>query len=376
MTVLVAWRILIHEKLRSALAAGGIFIALLMIFLQLGFFVAVPKSGLQVYDSLRFDLLLVSTAYVYQAEANEFPRQRLYQALALPEIASAEPFYEGEGRWLNIEGGLARDIFIMGFKPGDRIFLVPDINRRLDMLRRPDTVLIDDQTRPMYGPRTPGRRVEINNRTVEIAGSYFVGTGFLGLGAAVTSDLNFIRIFPHRSLSAPNLGLVALKPGVEPDHVAGRLRAILPADTRVFTRAELDAYERAYWVKRTATGIIFGFGVLMSVIVGTVILYQTLATQITRQLPEYATLKAIGYSDTDLGKIVTGVAVILSGSVFIPAILAALAIYAKVRTAVRLPIEMTFSRVVVVLAMALLMAMASALLAVGRVRRADPADLF
>jgi putative ABC transport system permease protein len=151
---------------------------------------------------------------------------------------------------------------------------------------------------------------------------------------------------------------------------------MLPADTRVFTRSELAAHERSYWIKRTATGIIFGSGVIVPVIVGMVILYQTLATQIARQLPEYATLKAIGYRDADLGRIVTTLAVILSSFAFAPAIPAAVAIYGKVRVMARLPIEMTLSRVVSVLAVALLMSAASALLAVRSLRRADPAELF
>jgi putative ABC transport system permease protein len=193
---------------------------------------------------------------------------------------------------------------------------------------------------------------------------------------AVTSDVNFIRIFPKRSLGAVNLGLVVLKPGSDPDLAAARLRAMLPADTRVFTRAELNAHERAYWVKRTATGIVFGFGVVISVIVGVVILYQTLATQIIRQLAEYATLKAMGYTDAELGRIVTALAVILSSCAFVPAVAAGTAIYSQVRVIARLPIDMTLSRVVTVLAVALLMSVASALLAVRSVRRADPADLF
>jgi putative ABC transport system permease protein len=347
-----------------------------MIFLQLGFYVAVPRSGMQVYESLRFDLLLVSSAYVFQAESFEIPRQRLYQALSLPEVASAEPFYQSDGHWLNVDGGVSRDIFVMAFRPEEGIFRIPEINRGLSVLRRPDTLLLDSQTRPMYGPQTPGRKVEIDKRNVEIGGSYVLGTGFLGLGVAVTSDVNFIRIFPKRSLGAVNLGLVVLKPGLDPDLAAARLRAMLPADTRVFTRAELDAHERAYWVKRTATGIVFGFGVVISVIVGVVILYQTLATQIIRQLAEYATLKAMGYTDAELGRIVTALAVILSSCAFVPAVAAGTAIYSQVRVIARLPIDMTLSRVVTVLAVALLMSVASALLAVRSVRRADPADLF
>ena len=376
MTGLVAWRILAYEKGRSALAVGGIFIALLMIFLQLGFYVAVPKGGMQVYNALKFDLLLVSSDYVHQAEAYEFPRQRLYQALSLPEVATAEPLYEGEGHWLNAAGHDSRDIFVIGLQPAEGIFTAPGVDRQLVAMRRRDTVLVDNQTLPMFGPLTAGRKVEINHRTIEIEGRYDLGTGFLGLGAALTSATNFIRIFPQRSLESVNLGLVGLRSGADPERVAAQLRALLPADTQIFTRAQLQDDEVGYWLKRTATGLIFGFGVIVSVVVGMIILYQTLATQITRQLPQYATLKAMGYGDADLRRIVASLALIISAVALVPSVAAATLIYGRVRVITRLPIEMTASRVIWVVLAAFLMSVASALLAARGVRRADPADLF
>jgi putative ABC transport system permease protein len=375
-TSLVAWRILTHEKGRSALATSGIFIALLMIFLQLGFYSSVPKGGMLMYDAMRFDLLLTSSAYVFQGESFEFPRRRLYQAWTQPEVVSAVPVYQGEASWLNEAKGLRRDIFIMAFKPADRIFAVPDIERQLDSLRRADTVLVDSQTLPAYGPQTVGRRVEIGERTVEIAGNYRLGTGFVGLGALVMSDLDFLRLFPERPLGAVNLGLLRLRAGSDPDLVAGRLRASLPDDTRVFTRAEIREHEEAYWQRRTATGLVFGFGVIVSIVVGIVILYQTLSTQIARQLSQYATLKAIGYTDGYLGRIVVSLAVVWAGLAFIPALAAAIMISHKAREMSRLPIEVTSWRVAAVLLIALTMSAASALVAVHRVRRADPADVF
>jgi putative ABC transport system permease protein len=375
-TNLVAWRILTHEKGRSALATGGIFIALLMIFLQLGFYSSVPKGGMLMYDAMRFDLLLTSSAYVFQGESFEFPRRRLYQAWTQPEVVSAVPVYQGEASWLNEAKGLRRDLFIMAFKPADRIFAVPDIERQLDSLQHADTVLVDSQTLPAYGPQTVGRRVEIAERTVEIAGNYRLGTGFVGLGALVMSDLNFLRLFPERPLGAVNLGLLRLRAGSDPDLVAGRLRASLPDDTRVFTRAEIGEHEEAYWQRRTATGLVFGFGVIVSIVVGIVILYQTLSTQIARQLSQYATLKAIGYTDGYLGRIVVSLAVVWAGLAFIPALAATIMISHKAREMSRLPIEVTGWRVAAVLLIALTMSAASALVAVHRVRRADPADVF
>lgn len=376
MSTLLTWRILLHEKGRNALAVAGIFIAILMIFLQLGFYASVPRAGMLVYDQLAFDIMLTSSDYVFQEQSYDFPRQRLYQALSIPDVASVSPMYQGEAQWLNTTDRLRRDVFVMGFRLDDDSVKVPDIRRQRALLQRNDTVLVDNMTLPMYGPQTRGHVVEIADRAVEIAGTYLLGTGFLGLGAVVTSDLNFIRIFPRRSLDSVNLGLVTLKDGSDPKLAAARLRALLPPDTRVFTRAELDAYEETFWRKRTSTGLVFGFGVAVSVVVGMVILYQTLATQIIRHLPQYATFKAIGYTDGYLQRVVLSLALITAGLAFVPALATAVMAYDKLRTLARLPIEMTPARIVGVLVIALTMSGATALLAVSKVRRADPADLF
>jgi putative ABC transport system permease protein len=376
MSTLLAWRILVHEKGRNALAVAGIFIAILMIFLQLGFYASVPRAGMLVYNQLAFDIMLTSSDYVFQEQSYDFPRQRLYQALSIPEVASVSPMYQGEAQWLNTTDGLRRDVFVMGFRLDDDSVRVPDIRRQRSLLQRNDTVLVDNMTLPMYGPQVRGLVVEIADRAVEIVGTYLLGTGFLGLGAVVTSDLNFVRIFPRRSLERVNLGLVTLKEGSDPGPAAARLRALLPPDTRVFTRAELDAYEETFWRKRTSTGLVFGFGVVVSVVVGMVILYQTLATQIIRHLPQYATFKAIGYTDGYLQRVVLSLALITACLAFVPALATAVMAYDKLRTLARLPIEMTPARIVAVLVIALTMSGATALLAVSKVRRVDPADLF
>jgi putative ABC transport system permease protein len=373
---MVAWRILMHERARNILTIGGIFVSILMIFLQLGFYSSVPKAGMLVYNHLRFDLILTSSSYVFQEQAYEFPRERLYEALALPEIRSAVPFYQSEGSWLNSAEGLRRDIFVMACNLADRCFRDEDIEEQQALLQRPDTVLIDAATLAMFGPQTTGHHAEINRREVEIVGRYRLGTGFTGLGAAVMSDLNFARSFPDRSLAEVNFGLLRLRPGADPAPVAAALRRLMPPDVQVFTRDELARYEEAFWRTRTSTGLIFGFGVAVSVVVGFVILYQALTTQVVRQLPQYATLRAIGYTDRQLHHIVLSIAVFTSGVAFLPAWIAAIATYAKVRDLARLPIEMTAARVVVVFVVVIAMSTATALVAAQKLRRADPADLF
>jgi putative ABC transport system permease protein len=373
---LVAWRLLTHDKGRNALAIGGILLAILLIFLQLGFYMSVPKGGLLFYDAMRFDLVITSSAYVFEAQPGSFPRRRLYQALALPEVTAAFPVYHGSGRWLDPAGGMARDVFVIGFNPRDGIFNVGEIERQTELLRRPDTVLVDTDSRPEFGPLRADREIEIEQRRITIGGTYHLGTGFVGLGVALTSDLNFERIFPQQALSDVNLGLLTLRGDADPDQVARRLREILAPDTQVFTRAELFEHETSHWVTRTSTGLIFGFGVIVAVVVGLVILNQTLSTQITRQLPQYATLKAMGYTDRDLSGIVVTLALIMSTIGFVPATAMAVAIYAIVRRVTMLPIEMTSARMLAVFAIAWTISVLSALLALRVMRRADPVDLF
>jgi len=372
----VAWRILTDRKGRTALATGGIFIAILLIFVELGFFVAVPQGGMLIYDHMRFDLLLTSDKYLFQSESGQLPRARLTTAAAIPDVAQASPVWLGGAKWQDPAGGPRLDVSLIGLDPRAGVFAVPDIERQSEVLERPDTVLVDGATRSLFGSLMAGRVVDIAGHRVTIGGDYSLGTGFLGLGVALAGEANFFRIFPFRPRDNANLGLVTLKPGADPARVAAALRAALPADTRVFTRPELVAHEVEYWTTRTATGLIFGSGLIVSFIVGIMVLFQTLATQITRQLPQFATLKAIGYRDRYLDAIVLIEALLLTAVAFVPALGAALAIYAVVREKTLLPLSLSPGEFAAVFAITLVMAAISAMLSLGALRRADPAEIF
>ncbi|AMN45467.1 ABC transporter permease DevC [Rhodoplanes sp. Z2-YC6860] len=376
MKLRVAWRMLVHEKGRAALAVGGVFVAILLIFLQLGFYLSVPRGGLLFYNAMRFDLLLTSSAYVIQAQSNDFPRRRLYQALAVPEVATAAAVYHDSGLWLNAETGVQRDVFVIAFDPNNRVFDVPEIEQKASVLRQQDTILVDGASRPELGALRVGRRIEIAKRAVTIGGVYRLGIGFVGLGVVLTSDLNLIRLFPNRNLGDINLGLLTLRPGADPDAVAEKLRQILPEDTAVLTRKELAARETDHWMTRTSTGLIFGFGTIVAFIVGLVILNQTLSTQIARHLPQYATLKAIGYTDAALAGIVVTLAILIATLSYLPAALISTGIYALVSAFTPLPVSQTPSRLLTVLAVTWVMSTISALIAIRVLRRADPVELF
>jgi len=358
------------------LATAGIFIAILLVFIELGFFVAVPQGGLLIYDHMRFDLLVVSNKYLFQAQSGQFARSRLQTARTVAEVAQATPVYLGAGKWQDPKGGLKLDLSLIAIDPRAGAFAVPDIAGQVAVLEKPDTVLVDSATRSLFGPLEAGRIVDIAGRRETIGGTFVLGTGFLGLGVAVVSEGNLFRIFPRRPPDSVNFGLVMLKPGADRDAAAKALRAALPNDTRVFTRPELVNHEVAYWTTRTATGLIFGSGLVVSFVVGIMVLYQTLATQISRQLPQFATLKAIGYTDRFLDAIVLSESFLIMFVAFLPALGAALIVYAEVRRQTLLPLSLSPTELGIVFAITLLMAAISAFLSLSGLRRADPAEIF
>ena len=151
----LAWRILTHDKGRTALAVAGVFLAIVLVFVQLGFFIAVPRGGMLLYDRTQFDLLIASTAYEYQVQPGEFPLSRLDKARTVPEVALAAPLYFGSAKWRSGEDGKAPDIFVIGLDSRYPIFSSEDINHQLAVLDRANTALVDSATRPMFGPLTP-----------------------------------------------------------------------------------------------------------------------------------------------------------------------------------------------------------------------------
>src|SRR5262249_10769811 len=143
-------------------------------------------------------------------------------------------------------------ILMMAINPSDQVFQLPDLTEQLGLLRYPDTVLMDRDTRSELGPHAAGTVTELNQRPVTIVGAYTLGLGFSALGALITSDQNFARIMQGYDLEQVSLGLLTVAPNAAPDGVAHRLRRLLPPDVQVLTRDELGAVEQRYWVEVAA----------------------------------------------------------------------------------------------------------------------------
>lgn len=373
----LAWRNISHSRVRALSALCGISFAILLIFMQLGFRASARTSAILVYDSLDFDVLLVSPQYSFIARPGDFSRARLEQVRGWPGVESVTPFWIGFGEWRNPETRQAWGMLLLGAEPDDRPFRQEAINAQLPGLGFPDRALIDTRSRPEFG-RALGVGVasEVEGRRLELAGSFTVGTGFVSGATAIMSRQTLQRITGARLFSRVNLGLVKLRPDASPAELVGALGPLLAPDVEVYTRAELLEREQDFWLNTKPIGIMFTSGVFVAFVVGAVILYQVLASEVQNRLKEYATLKALGYTDGYVYGVVLRQGLILAGLGFLPAMGWAALLYHLLRTQALLPVEMAPARVAGVLGLTIAMALLASFFAVKKLRSADPADLY
>jgi putative ABC transport system permease protein len=370
------WRNLLDRKLRLLLRVAAVTFPIMLIFVQIGFYDAVLNTATVIQQSLNADLFLVSSAYINISRAGTFPRARLYQAASIAGVERVAPLYVGHRAYQNPATLARRELLVFGIDPEERTFRLPDVADHLRALTVPDTVLIDRNSRPEFGPQQTGTTTQVERKRVEIVGQYTIGTGFAALGDLIATDQTFSRIFDGQTLERVSVGLVQAAPGSNVQAVAAEIRALLPPDTRTLTRAEMFDLEENFWLRTTSIGLIFGLGTAVAFAVGFLILYQVLSSDIARRLSEYATLKAIGYDDRALATIVVQQGFAISVVSYAPALLLAMWIYRVTRSATHLPMGMTVGRVGGVLFLTLAMSAASGWLALRKLRAADPVDLF
>jgi putative ABC transport system permease protein len=378
----LAWLNLLHDKTRTVVAIAGVAFAVVLVLMQLGFLNSVEQTATQIYEQLDFDVVIVSRQYFYLSKAGTFPRERLFQAYTAEGVAAARPLYLGFNLWLNgrqnrdENKAVRRGIFVIGMNLEDEIFRLDAVRRQLPLLGQPGCVLMDTRSRPQFGKWEHNDELEIGGRHIQIAGKFEMGTGFGADGDVVVSDETFGQLFPGRSSEDVSLGLIKLKPGADPDQVVAQLKQILLPDVDVLTRDQVNQHERDYWIKRTSVGVIFKLGVIVGFIVGTAIVYQVLSSDIANHMPEYATLKAMGYGPGYLAGVVLQQAWILSLVGFLPGWLLSKSLYAITSAQAGIPMELGLRLTLSVMVMSVMMCSISGLAALRKVNSADPADLF
>lgn len=378
----LGWLQLTHEKGRFLVALAGIAFADVLMFMQLGFQSALFDSNTRLHRSMVADIFLISPQARNLANMSSFTRRRLFQAMDVPGVKSAEPMYVNFLDWKNPQTGKKATVLVAGFRPDKSAFDLPEVTSQLSQVKLPDTVLFDRAGRGDYAEMISnvdsGKPVsaEIDRRTVKVSGLFKVGASFIADTTLITSDQNFLRLFPRREAGSISVGLLQLQPGTDSVLIANQLRSYLGNDVRVLTKEQFLEFEKQYWQTNTAIGFIFSLGVGMGFMVGVIIVYQVLSTDVNAHMKEYATFKAMGYRNLYLLSVVFEEAIILAILGFIPGLIVSFGLYTMTRNATNLPVIMTLARAIQVQIMTIIMCMISGAIATRKVQAADPADMF
>ena len=400
----LAWCNLVHEPSRLARCCGGVGFAVVLMFMQYGFRNALLDSSALLIERFNADLVLVSHRGKTVATNEGFSRRQLVRAAGVPGVRSAIPLYIESNLSVlrNTSPGLqdrrpGRGVRVIGLEPDDEPLLIPELDPApgrpgslTAALNQPGTALYDrnsmrDRTRPassLFGPLEPGLETELAGQRLRLIGGFDLGIDFNSEGTLIVSRETFANLlrlpyFPGDPFDQIQIGLIRTDPGAPVANLQRQLRETLAdGDVEVLTKEELLEREKDYWRDETPIGFVFGLGVAIGFLVGIVICYQILSSDVADHLAEYATLRAIGYPGRYLNLVVFQEGLLLALGGFFPGLALSIVMYGYLHVQTGLPLRLTVWRAVYIFVLTVAMCSVSSWLALRKAREADPAEVF
>jgi putative ABC transport system permease protein len=376
----LAWRNLVANKPRLLRSSGGIGFAVLLMLMQLGFEQAFFNASLELIRLFHGTLFVEQASKYRFATRDPFAPTVLGAARAVPGGAGVWPLYADwhDVFWKNPVDGKNSLVRVLAFDPEHPVLRLPGLEGDLAALRDPDTVFVDRRARRFLGMDKNASTAALNGHLVRIIGSFALGPDFENDGTVVVSSETFGKLLPNPAGGPPpvELGVVTLAAGKNPPTVQKALAAALPAGIAVLTKPQLVELERKFQADVSSAGPIFWMGTLVGFIVGMLISYQIIYTDLSDQLPQYATMKAMGYATRYLVRVVLEQATLSALAGWVPAFLVSLVLFRIIGAIALLPLAMSVRLAVLSLALTVGMCLISAVLAVRRVIAADPAEVF
>ena len=398
----LAWKNLAHDRVRFALFASGIGFAVVLMGVQYGIMNAMLDSNTVLIERLKGDIVLINPNKASLLFREGVSRRRIAEAEGTAGVKSVSPVF--------VEYSIAalrhtaadpsartstRRVRVIGVDPNADVLDLPGVSAKdWQELNTPGTALYDRKSRPhpdqvnhpgesVFGKLEPGAGTELAGRDIRLVAGFEMGFDFGTDGSVVVSDRTFEKwvrepYYPTSPMAETDIGVVKLLPGADVKAVKAALQSKFAAggDVLVLTRDEMVSREKSFWWVNTPIGFAFGAGVLLGFVVGMVICYQILASDVADHLPEYATLKAIGYTNRYLSWIVLQESLILAAAGFIPGVAVTYAMYLVLSEITGLPMILTPARFALVMVLTVVMCVASGALAVSKVKKVDPADVF
>jgi putative ABC transport system permease protein len=387
----LAWKNLTHDPRRLAVAVSGVGFAVVLIFIELGFLNALLESTVQILRSLNGQLVINSSAKYAMPAREQFDLRRIRQAEGVPGVKAVYPVYIEAFGVLRKRGERGYPIRVLAFDLDDDVVRLKEILPPTVDVRSRGTALADLANRGKYHiPKQIDRLAEYDaefcGQHIRLVGQFHLGVDFANDGNLVMSPATFAAFFPQRApgrdpLSMVDLGVVQLEDGADPRVVQQALQEAFQCDVPghdvdVLTRDEMIAREMTFWRNSAPVGYIFLVGVYMGFVVGVIICYQIIYSDIADHMPEFATLKAMGYPNSYFVMLVLRQSLYLSLMGFVPGVILSYVCYQAIAAMTGLTMELSPIVAIYVLLVTLLMCVVSGLLAVRKLLSLDPAELF
>lgn len=384
----LAWLNVTSNLPRLLLSASGIGFAVVLMFTQIGFLNGLFDSAVEILRLLDADLVILSPARYTVPSEQRFDYGLIERAKSLEGVASATPLYIDRAlAEVRVIGHVSRSIRVIGVPRGEPIFKDPEMNRRCQALTDRAMGLLDRRSKEKYGfektniAKLNAQEIELSGKRIQLIDWVTIGTDFVYDGTLVVNKEGVEYFFPMRNggrspLAAVDLGLVRVADRQHLEKVRTELAYRLGSSVQVLSHQSLIYREIGFWATNTPIGVIFTIGTVMGLLIGVIICYQILFTDIQDHLAEFATLKAMGYNGSYFFRFVMAQSFYLSLIGFLPGLAISWGLYYVLSEWTGLVMRLTPSRILLVAGLTFLMCALSGILAVRKLWSADPATLF
>ncbi len=298
----IARRNLFHDKVRLGVTITGITFAVVLMVVELGLFIGFSTTTTGLIDHSGADLWVASRHIPYIEQGGLFSERKLYQVRATPGVAKAEKYVSRFGNWKRPDGGL-ESVQVLGFNVDEPMGGPWNIVAgNIADLKAPDAAMIDDLYQTKLGLKALGQVVEINGRRVRIVGFTH------GIRSFTTSPYVFMTFKNAQRVAGMSEAdtvfiLIKTAPGFDPEQVRSALAAHL-ANVDVLATRRFSSMTRGYWMFTTGAGVAVLLAAILGLVVGIVVVTQTIYATTMDHLREYGTLKAMGAPNSYIYRVI------------------------------------------------------------------------
>ncbi len=369
----LAVRMLFHKRWRLLSMSVSVAVGVVVVFVEMGLLQGILDSQALIATLVRGELIVMNKARTDLHRWDKINAIRLSQIAAIPGVSKVMPVYEDHVSLRDPDDKRVRRIILFAFSPNDMPLNIGNPEKVSADLKMSQSFLFDRLSRPIFGDIKPGQDIEIDKFPLRVSGLISIGPDIVNDGNIVMSEGQWLARSPG---SQPIMGVIDVDPGADVDAVRTKIVANLPDDIAVMTPEEAVKRENSATLKSTPIGLLFAAGMIAGLFIGTINCYQVLFTEVSDHLGQFATLKAIGFTQQFLQAVILTQAALLSGTGFAAGLILSAIADAYIASATMLPTQIHFVSASLVYLGTVVMCILAGSIAVGRLQAADPAALY